>query len=75
MQIGCGQIVKTIKGNRYLYFWWYENASERRVQKYAYVGREDDPEAREKARRMTLDYYVRARESLNATIRALRGRS
>ncbi len=75
MQIGCGQTVKTIKGNRYLYFWWYENASERRVQKYTCVGREDDPEAREEARRMTLDYCVRARESLNATIRALRGRS
>ena len=75
MQIGCGQIVKTIKGNRYIYFWWYESTNGRSVQKYAYVGREDDPEAREKARRMTLDYYVRARERLNATIRALRGRS
>jgi len=75
VQIGCGQTVKTIKGNRYIYFWWYESTNGRSFQKYTCVGREDDPEAREKARRMTLDYYVRARESLNATIRALRGRS
>lgn len=67
--------MKTIKGNRYIYFWWDESTNGRSVQKYAYVGREDDPEAREKARGMTLDYYVRARESLNATIRALCGRS
>ncbi|MCK4366951.1 MAG: hypothetical protein KAW84_03275 [Thermoplasmata archaeon] len=75
MQIGCGQTVKTIKGNRYIYFWWYGSTNGRSFQKHTCVGREDNPEAREKARRMILDYYVRARESLNATIRALRGRS
>ena len=67
--------MKTIKGNRYIYFWWYETAIDRGVQKYAYVGREDDPEAGEKARRMTLDYYVGARERLDAMIRALGERS
>lgn len=75
MQIGCGQIVKIIKGNRYIYFWWYESTNGRSFQKYAYVGREDDPEAREKARRMTFDYHVMAREELDAMIRALGERS
>ncbi len=75
MQIGCGQTVKTIKGNKYIYFWWYKDNNGKSFQKYTCVGREDDPEAREEARRMILDYYVMARERLDATIRALRGRS
>ena len=67
--------MKTIKGNKYLYFWWYENTNGRSFQKYTCVGRGDDSEAREEARRLILDYYVMARERLDAMIRALRGRS
>ncbi|MFQ5909328.1 MAG: hypothetical protein ACE5IJ_01235 [Thermoplasmata archaeon] len=75
MQVGCGQTVKRIRGNRYLYFWWYEQDNGRSVQRYAYVGREDDPEARRKARRMSLDHCSKSRERLSEIIETLGGRS
>ncbi|MFQ6106384.1 MAG: hypothetical protein ACE5QF_02170 [Thermoplasmata archaeon] len=74
MLVGCGQTVKKIRGNDYIYFWWYERTDGKSVQRYAYIGREDDPEARRKAARMSLDYCIRAREKLDASIDSLSGK-
>ncbi len=70
MQIGCGQIVKTIKKNRYLYFWWYEQIDGTSIQKYAYLGRADDAVARNKGNRMAYEYYVKSREMLDELVEA-----
>ena len=72
MQIGCGQTVKTIDENQYIYFWWYEYSSGRSVQKYAYVGRADDPDAKLRANRMAHEYYVKSRKTLDKLIAATR---
>lgn len=72
MQIGCGQTVKTIDENRYLYFWWYENMRGRSIQRYAYVGRADNPNAKRRANKMAHKYYVKSRKTLDKLIEATR---
>lgn len=69
MQIGCGLTVKTIKGIDYLYFWWFEEADGRSIQRFKSMGREDNPESSDKANQMILEYYIKSRKTLDALIR------
>ncbi|MFQ5883839.1 MAG: hypothetical protein ACE5IO_01920 [Thermoplasmata archaeon] len=74
MQIGCGRTIKTIKDNQYLYFWWYENAGGRNVQKFTCLGKVDNPETTLKANRMANEYYVKSRRMLDELIEKTRER-
>ncbi len=71
MQIGCGQTVKTINGISYLYFWWFEDVKDRRVQKFRCMGREEDPASIDKANQMTFEYYVKSRRILDRLIQQI----
>ncbi|MFQ5883894.1 MAG: hypothetical protein ACE5IO_02200 [Thermoplasmata archaeon] len=62
--------MRTIKKNRYLYFWWYEQIEGRSIQKYAYMGRAEDPVARNKGNRMAYKYYLKSREMLDELVEA-----
>ncbi|UCD92600.1 MAG: hypothetical protein JSV43_01350 [Methanobacteriota archaeon] len=71
MQIGCGQTIKEIKMNCYLYFWRYEYSEGKSIQKYIYVGRADDPMAVNKANDMTYEYLVGLRKALDRLIEVM----
>lgn len=71
MQIGCGQTIKTIKRIEYLYFWHYEYSEGRSIQKYVYAGRADDPAARDNANRMSYEYLLRSRKTLDKLIETM----
>lgn len=64
MMIGCGYCVKTIRKNRYLYFWHYEDRAGRRHQVEEYVGPAAEPRAREEVARRVAAYAEHARVDL-----------
>lgn len=80
MQVGCGVYTHTVRGNRYLDFWHYENRGASRVQVKEYLGPVGSPHTRSDATQRCETYFAQAAEDLKrlrdtslATIRAMAG--
>ena len=70
----------TVRGNRYLYFWHYENRGASRVQVKEYLGPVGSAHTRSDATQRCETYFAQAAEDLKrlrdtslATIRAMAG--
>ena len=64
MQIGCGVYGHMVRGNRYLYFWHYENRGGSRIQVKEYLGPAASAKARLDAMQRCEAYFARAAEEL-----------
>jgi hypothetical protein len=64
MKVGCGFVVKTVHGQRYLYVWTFEphGVGMRKVERY--IGPTRRPEARQKALRELEAFATRATAQL-----------
>jgi len=67
-QLGCGLVVRDIKGHRYLYFWSYERGPAGSRRKWCYVGPLARPATRTKAADLLLAYHLRARREVDRRI-------
>ena len=69
--MGCGLVVRELKGHRYLYFWSYEERSWGARRVWTYVGPTARPGTRVRALRLLLEYHRRARNEVDRCIAAL----
>ena len=70
-QVGCGLVVREIKGHRYVYFWAYETRSWGAYRDWSYVGPIGRPRTRSRARELLIAYHLRASRELDRRISAL----
>jgi hypothetical protein len=70
-QLGCGLVVRRIKGHRYLYFWEYKERSWGSRRAWSYVGRVGKDPTRTRANELLLDYHRRVRKELERRMTAL----
>lgn len=70
-QLGCGLVVREIKGHRYLYFWAYEARSWGSRRKWTYVGAIADPRTQPRARDILVAYHLHARQEIDRRVAAL----
>ncbi|HKZ47502.1 MAG TPA: hypothetical protein VJ397_01820 [Thermoplasmata archaeon] len=69
MKIGCGIRIRTVHGGGpYMIYWWYERENGRSVKREKYLGRVDDPEAREEGLSDMLAFLLRCRTELDRRI-------
>jgi len=70
-QLGCGLVVREIKGHRYLYFWAYVGRSRGTHRKWTYIGPARKPETRLRARQLLMDYHMQVRGEIDRRMSAL----
>jgi len=64
MEIGCGARVRTFGAGRYLYFWHYEREGGRSRRREDYLGRVDEPRAREELLKRMAAYHGKAEQEI-----------
>lgn len=69
--LGCGLVVRELKGRRYLYFWAYEDRSWGAHRRGVYVGPVARPGTRASALRLLLEYHNQVRREVDRRIAAL----
>ena len=72
MKVGCGYVEKEIRGNRYLYFWYFQGrgAGVKKIERY--MGPASDSEARRRTLREIEAYAARASAELAERMAAWR---
>ena len=72
MKVGCGYVEKEIRGNRYLYFWYFQGrgAGVKKIERY--MGPASDSDARRRTLREIEAYVARANAELAERIAAWR---
>ncbi len=70
-QLGCGLVVREIKGRRYLYFWAYEIRSWGSRRVWTYVGPTDRARTRARAQELLLEYHEWARRDMDRRVAIL----
>lgn len=70
-QLGCGLVVREIKGHRYLYFWSYEPRSWGAYRRWSYVGRVGRARTRARASELLLAYHLKIRKEIDRRIERL----
>ena len=70
-QLGCGLVVRRIKGHRYLDFWAYEERSWGSYRKWTYVGRVGRSSTRVRAHELLITYHLRAKREVERRVNVL----
>ena len=68
MKLGCGIRVRHVGNAQYMILWWYERENGRSVKREKYLGRIDDPEARQEGLNDLLAYLLARRDELDRRI-------
>ena len=65
---GYGTTVKTVRGKRYVYFWFYDGKG-KKTEKY--LGPVDDPETEKRALKMQLEYLQKLKNEVEKEIQRI----
>ena len=68
MRLGYGVTIKTVKGKRYAYFWFY-NGKGKKTEKY--LGPVEDPETEKRALEMQLEYLQKVKDEIENEIQRI----
>ena len=69
LRLGYGVTVKTVRGKRYVYFWFYDGKG-RKTEKY--LGPAEDPETEKRALKMQLEYLQNVKREVEREIEKIR---
>lgn len=71
LQLGCGLVVRRIKGRLYLYFWAYEEHSWGAHRAWKYVSPIGKSATRARARELLITYHVKVKREIDRRMSAL----
>ena len=69
LRLGYGVTVKTVRGKRYVYFWFYDGKG-KKTEKY--LGPAEDPETEKRALKMQLKYLQNVKREVEREIEKIR---
>ena len=69
MRLGYGVTIKTVRGKRYVYFWFYDGKG-RKTEKY--LGPVEDPETERKSLKMQLEYLQKVKDEIEKEIKKVK---
>ena len=69
LRLGYGVTIKTVRGKRYVYFWFYDGKG-RKTEKY--LGPVEDPETEKKALKLQLEYLQKVKDEIEKEIKKVK---
>ncbi len=69
LRLGYGVTIKTVRGKRYVYFWFYDGKG-KKTEKY--LGPVEDPETEKRALKIQLEYLQKVKRELEKEIEKIR---
>jgi len=65
LRLGYGVTIKTVRGKRYVYFWFY-NGKGKKTEKY--LGPVEDPQTERRSLKMQLEYLQKVKDEIEKEI-------